>query len=72
MSEYKGTETFQLLVKKSEACSIINEWAERDIQTDVRLRRAKTLGHVVVETKDVVFSAYVQRNWPSCQVNIKE
>lgn len=72
MSEYKGTETIQLIVKKSEVRSIINEWAEHDIQSDVIVRKAKTRGHVVVETKDVVFSAYVQRNWPSCQVIIKE
>ena len=72
MSEYKGTETFRLLVKKHEASSIIDEWAEREIQSDVRVRRAKTRGHVVIETKDVIFSSFVQKNWPSCQVDIKE
>lgn len=60
------------MVKRSDVRSIIDEWAEHDIQSDVRVRRAKTRGHVVIETKDVVFSAYVQRNWPNCQVNIKE
>ena len=72
MSEYKGTETFRLLVKKHEAHSIIDEWAEREIQSDVLVRRAKTRGHVVIETMDVIFASFVQKNWPSCQVDIKE
>lgn len=72
MSEYKGTETFRLLIKNREAHSIVEEWTERNVQTDLRLRRAKTRGHVVIETKDVIFASFVQKNWPSCQVDIKE
>lgn len=70
--EYKGTETFQLLVKNSNARSVIEEWTERDVQSDLRVRRAKTKGHVVIETKDVMFASFIQRYYPNCKVNIKE
>ena len=72
MQNYKGTETFQLLVKGHEARSIVEEWTERCIEADLRLRRAKTRGHVVVETRDVMFAAYIQRHYPACLVNIKQ
>ena len=70
--EYKGTETFQLLVKSANARSVIEEWTEREIQSDLRVRRAKTKGHVVIETKDVMFASLIQRYYPNCKVNIKE
>lgn len=70
--EYKGTETFQLLVKSANALSVIEEWTERDIQSDLRVRRAKTKGHVVIETKDVMFASLIQRYYPNCKVNIKD
>lgn len=69
---YKGTETFQLLVKNHEASLIIDDWAERNMQSDIRVRRAKTNGHVVIETKDVLFAARIKRSYPNSQVNIKE
>ncbi len=69
---YKGTETFQLLVKIHEASLIIDDWAERNMQSDIRVRRAKTNGHVVIETKDVLFAARIKRSYPNSQVNIKE
>ena len=72
MSEYKGTETFHLMEKNSEVRSIIEEWVEHNIQSDMKVRRSKVRGHVVIETKDVIFSAYVQKNWPGCQVHIEE
>lgn len=69
---YKGTETFQLLVNNHEVSLIIDDWAERNMQSDIRVRRAKTNGHVVIETKDVLFAARIKRSYPNSQVNIKE
>ena len=71
MEEYKGTEMFQLLVSKHDAASIIDEWAEREMKTDIRIRRARTRGHVVVETRDVLFASFINRYYPYCKVNIK-
>ncbi len=72
MNNYKGTETFQLLVKNFDSRAIIDDWLERNIQTDIRIRRAKTPGHVVIETKDVMFANSVRMFHPGCQVHIKE
>lgn len=72
IKNYKGTETFQLLVKSGEAVGIVNDWAERGLECDLRLRRAKTRGHVVIETRDVMFARAIQAWHPSCQVCIKE
>ena len=72
LKDYKGTETFQLLVRGVEAPGIVEDWAERNLACDLRLRRAKTRGSVVIEVNDPVFAANV-KNWhPDCQVHIKE
>lgn len=69
--QYTGKETFQLLIKNICAASVVDEWVERDIQSGLRIRRAKTKGHVVMETNDVMFARQIQMWHPHCQVNIK-
>lgn len=59
---------YQILLKEQEA----EDWVERNIQSDLRLRRAKTKGHVVIETRDVMFARNIQVWHPSCQINIKD
>ena len=44
---------YQILLKEQEAEAVVDDWVERNIQSDLRLRRAKTKGHVVIETRDV-------------------
>ena len=39
-----GNKLFQLLLKGSEAAGVVDEWVERNIESDLRLRRAKTRG----------------------------
>lgn len=63
---------FQMLLKGSEVSAIVDDWVERNIECDLRLRKAKTKGHVVIETKDVLFARNIQICHPSCQVNIKD
>ena len=72
MENYQGTETFQILVKNHEVRSIVDDWVERNIPTDLRVRRAKTRGHTVIETKDVMFANNVRMWYPGCQINIKK
>ena len=62
---------FQILLKGSEAEGVVNDWLERNIQADIRLRRAKTRGHIVIETSDVMFARNIQIWHPSCKINIK-
>ena len=60
---YTGTEVFQIL---------LDDWLERNIQSDLKVRRAKMPGHVVIETGDVLFARNVLIWNPSCKVNIKK
>ena len=72
LKTFKGTERFQLLVKAREVAGIVDDWAERGIECDLRLRRAKTRGCVVIETRDPIYAANV-KNWhPDCRVHIQE
>lgn len=63
---------YQILLKEQEAEAVVDDWAERNIQSDLRLLRAKTKGHVVIETRDVMFARNIQVWHPSCQINIKD
>lgn len=63
---------YQILLKEQEAEAVVDDWVERNIQSDLRLRRAKTKGHVVIETRDVMFARNIQVWHPSCQINIKD
>ena len=70
LTQYTGKETFQLLIANISACAVLEDWVERNIQSDLRIRRAKTRGHVVFETKDVMFARQIQAWHPDCKVNI--
>lgn len=63
---------YQLLLTGSEAASVVEDWSERNVESDLRLRRAKTPGHIVIETCDVMFASQIRRWHPSCKVNIKD
>ena len=63
---------FQLLVKAKEATSVVNEWLEMNRQEGLRIRRAKTPGHVVIETTGMLFVAHILQWWPETKVNVKE
>ncbi len=63
---------YQLLLPKDEAAEVARDWADRNIGSDLRLRKAKTPGHVVIETRDVMFARNIQVWHPSCKVNIKD
>lgn len=63
---------YQLLLKGSEAASVVEDWVEQNMESNIRLRRAKTKGHVVIETSDTMFASRIIRWYPSCKVNIKQ
>lgn len=63
---------YQLLLTGHEAEAVVSDWVERNIRCDLRLRRAKTPGHIVIETRDVMFARNIQIWNPSCKVNIKD
>lgn len=63
---------YQLLLPKDEAAEVARDWAERNIESDLRLRKAKTKWHIVIETRDVIFASRIREWHPSCKVNIKD
>jgi len=62
---------YQLLLAKDEA-AVVEDWAECGVESDLRLRKAKTKGHIVIETRDVIFASRIREWHPSCKVNIKD
>lgn len=63
---------YQLLLRHDEVAAVVEDWAARGIESDLRLRRAKTKGHIVIETRDVIYASHIRQWHPSCKVNIKE
>ena len=54
------------------AAEVVEEWMERGITSDMRLRRSKDGGHIVIETKDVIFARDIYRLFPSTKVHIQQ
>lgn len=63
---------YQILLKGQEAEAVVDDWVERNIQSDLRLRRAKTKGHLVIETTDTMFANRIRMWHPGCKIHIKD
>ncbi len=57
-------ETYLLLFPAHAARGIIDDWLANDTACDLRFRRARTKGHIVIETTDPLFAARLQ-GWHS-------
>lgn len=51
---------YQLLLAKDEAAAVVEDWAECGVESDLRLRKAKTKWHIVIETRDVIFASRIR------------
>lgn len=69
---YTGKETYHLMLSGSCVAEVVEEWMERGITSDMRLRRSKDGGHIVIETKDVIFARDIYRLFPSTKVHIQQ
>ena len=69
---YTGHETFQLMVKKELLRGVVEEWAERNLACDLRIRRARTPGYGVLETKDLMFARSVLLYYGAERVAIRK
>lgn len=49
---------YQILLKEQEAEAVVDDWVERNIQSDL--------------PRDVMFARNIQVWHPSCQINIKD
>ena len=47
---YIVNESILLLVNSAAARVILDDWLDEGVESDIRIRRAKTAGHVVIET----------------------
>lgn len=63
---------YQILLKGHTAAAVVEDWVEQNLESDLKLRKAKTKGYVVIETRDVLFARKIQIWHPDCKVNIKE
>lgn len=63
---------YQILLKGHAAAAVVEDWVEQNLESDLKLRKAKTKGYVVIETRDVLFARKIQIWHPDCKVNIKE
>jgi hypothetical protein len=68
----KTKDIYQLLVKGEEAAYIVEDWEERNETCDLRIRRAKTKGHVVIETDNPIYASMIKMYHPGCQVHIRK
>ena len=44
---------YQILLKGHAAAAVVEDWVEQNLESDLKLRKAKTKGYVVIETRDV-------------------
>ena len=69
---YIVNESILLLVNSAAARVILDDWLDEGVESDIRIRRAKTAGHVVIETHDVIFATRIRRLCPECKVHMRE
>ena len=70
LESYTKGDRFQILIPSSEVSGVVDDWASRNIACDLRLRRAKTHGFVVVELEDVIYARNIIIWHPDSRVNI--
>lgn len=72
VDEFREGDVIQLLVPNDRIGDLMDDWLRRSTEADVRVRRAKTKGHVVVETQYLLYASYVVNNYGGVRVNIKK
>ena len=72
IEEYKEGDTIQLLIAGTHISAVIEDWLERHRECDIKLRRAKTKGCVVLETTDIIYAAHIVQWFPNVKTNIKK
>ena len=71
MDEYKEGDTIQVLIHGSHIGTVMEDWLESRRECDIRVRRAKKKGCVVLETTDIIYASHIVQWFPDVKVNIK-
>lgn len=61
---------YQILLPPDRAHMAMDQWLNDATAADMRVRRARTPRHIVIETTDVVFASSIVMFNPGCQVHI--
>lgn len=72
IDEYKEGDTIQVLIHGSHIGAVMEDWLESRRECDIRVRRAKTKGCIVLETTDLLYAAHIVQWFPDVKVNIKK
>lgn len=72
MDEYKEGDTIQVLIHGSHIGAVMEDWLESRRECDIRVRRAKTKGCIVLEITDILYAAHIVQWFPDVKVNIKK
>lgn len=70
--EWRAGDVIQLLVPSDRIGWLMEEWLLRGAEADIRVRRAKTKGHVVIETRYLLYASWVVQHTSGAKVNIKK
>lgn len=72
LDDYRQGDMIYILLKKSQAESVMDEWLEGNWQSDMTVHRSqKTKGCVVLETTDLMFAARIIQWKPYEKVTYK-
>lgn len=72
IDEYREGDTIQLLIAGSHIGAVLEDWLESYRECDIRVRRAKTKGCVVLETTDIIYASHIVQWFPNVNTNIKK
>lgn len=72
IDEYKEGNTIQLLIHGSHIGAVMEDWLDGNRECDIKVRRAKTKGCIVLETTDILYAAHIVQWFPNVKTNIKK
>ena len=72
IDEYKEGDTIQLLIHGSHIGAVMEDWLDGNREGDIKVRRAKTKGCIVLETTDILYAAHIVQWFPNVKTNIKK
>lgn len=72
VDEYKKGDTIQLLIHGSHIGAVMEDWLDGNRECDIKVRRAKTKGCIVLETTDIIYAAHIVQWFPNVKTNIKK
>ncbi len=72
MKGYTDGETILLLIPNRVIGEVMEDWLRRSTESDIRVRRAKTPGHTVIETKYVLYATEVLKNYAGVKVYLRK